>query len=147
MGSGVKNVEEIKNDVLNYYDNNPESGSWITYFDAIYDTFYSVSGNKWWLENALNKENGAILEVNTYYNVPLDVIFGQGVVDAGKAVNGLGAINVRRLDKSDISSAYTVQGSSEKQALYTVNTQWYNSVWSNDISEIRRVYCRKSADR
>lgn len=61
-------------------------------------------------------------------------------MDAGKAVNGLGAINVRRLDKSDISSAYTVQGSSEKQALYTVNTQWYNSVWSNDISEIRTGY-------
>ena len=56
MGSGVKNDEEIKDDVLNYYENNPESGSWITYFDAIYDTFYSVSGNKWWLENALNKK-------------------------------------------------------------------------------------------
>lgn len=140
MGSGVKNVEEIKNDVLNYYDNNPESGSWITYFDAIYDTFYSVSGNKWWLENALNKENGAILEVNTYYNVPLDVIFGQGIVDAGKAVNGLGAINVRRLDKSDISSKYTVQGNLEKQALYTVDTQGYNSTWSNNIGEIRAGY-------
>ena len=140
MGSGVKNVEEIKKDVLNYYDNNPESGSWITYFDAIYDTFYSVSGNKWWLENALNKENGAILEVNAYYNVPLDVIFGQGIVDAGKAVNGLGAINVRRLDKSDISEIYTVQGRSEKQALYTFDTQGYNSVWSNDISEIRAGY-------
>lgn len=142
MGSGVKNVEEIKNDVLNYYDNNPESGSWITYFDAIYDTFYSVSGDKDWLENALNKENGAILEVNTYYNVPLDVIFGQGIVDAGKAVNGLGAINVRRLDKSDISSDYTVAGVNGKteQALYKVDTQGYNSVWSNDISEIRAGY-------
>ena len=142
MGSGVKNVEEIKNDVLNYYDNNPESGSWITYFDAIYDTFYSVSGNKWWLENALNKENGAILEVNTYYNVPLDVIFGQGIVDAGKAVNGLGAINVRRLDKSDISSDYTVAGvnGKTKQALYTVDTQGYNSTWSNNIGEIRAGY-------
>lgn len=144
MGSGVKNVEEIKNDVLNYYDNNPESGSWITYFDAIYDTFYSVSGNKWWLENALNKENGAILEVNTYYNVPLDVIFGQGIVDAGKAVNGLGAINVRRLDKSDISSKYTVQGNLEKQALYTVDTQGYNSTWSNNIGEIRAGYIAKN---
>lgn len=140
MGSGVKNDEEIKDDVLNYYENNPESGSWITYFDAIYDTFYSVSGNKWWLENALNKENGAILEVNAYYNVPLDVIFGQGIVDAGKAVNGLGAINVRRLDKSDISENYTVQGRSEKQALYTVDTQGYNSVWSNSIGEIRAGY-------
>lgn len=140
MGSGVKNDEEIKDDVLNYYEKNPESGSWITYFDAIYDTFYSVSGNKWWLENALNKENGAILEVNTYYNVPLDVIFGQGIVDAGKAVNGLGAINVRRLDKSDISENYTVQGNLEKQALYTVDTQGYNSVWSNSIGEIRAGY-------
>lgn len=146
MGSGVKNVEEIKNDVLNYYDNNPESGSWITYFDAIYDTFYSVSGNKWWLENALNKENGAILEVNTYYNVPLDVIFGQGIVDAGKAVNGLGAINVRRLDKSDISSDYTVAGvnGKTKQALYKVDTQGYNSVWSNSIGEIRAGYIAKN---
>lgn len=70
----------------------------------------------------------------------MDVIFGQGIVDAGKAVNGLGAINVRRLDKSDISENYTVQGRSEKQALYTVDTQGYNSVWSNDISEIRAGY-------
>ena len=142
MGPGVKNDEEIKDDVLNYYENNPESGSWITYFDAIYDTFYSVSGNKWWLENALNKKNGAILEVNAYYNVPLDVIFGQGIVDAGKAVNGLGAINVRRLDKSDISEIYTIAGSKDKtaQALYKVDTQGYNSIWSNDISEIRAGY-------
>ena len=142
MGPKIKTDDQIKNDVLNYYDNNPESGSWITYFDAIYDTFYSVSGNKWWLENALNKENGAILEVNTYYNVPLDVIFGQGIVDAGKAVNGLGAINVRRLDKSDISSDYTVAGvnGKTKQALYKVDTQGYNSVWSNDIGEIRAGY-------
>ena len=79
-----------------------------------------------------------------YQNVPLDVVFGQGIVDAGKAVNGLGAINVRRLDKSDISSKYTVQGNLEKQALYTVDTQGYNSVWSNDISEIRAGYIAKN---
>lgn len=146
MGPKIKTDDQIKNDVLNYYDNNPESGSWITYFDAIYDTFYSVSGNKWWLENALNKENGAILEVNTYYNVPLDVIFGQGIVDAGKAVKGLGAINVRRLDKSDISSDYTVAGvnGKTKQALYKVDTQGYNSVWSNSIGEIRAGYIAKN---
>lgn len=70
----------------------------------------------------------------------MDVIFGQGIVDAGKAVNGLGAINVRRLDKSDISENYTVQGRSKKQALYTVDTQGYNSVWSNSIGEIRAGY-------
>lgn len=77
-----------------------------------------------------------------YNNVPLDVIFGQGIVDAGKAVNGLGAINVRRLDKSDISSDYTVAGvnGKTKQALYTVDTQGYNSTWSNSIGEIRAGY-------
>lgn len=77
-----------------------------------------------------------------YNNVPLDVIFGQGIVDAGKAVNGLGAINVRRLDKSDISSNYTVAGVNGKteQALYTVDTQGYNSTWSNSIGEIRAGY-------
>ena len=77
-----------------------------------------------------------------YQNVPLDVVFGQGIVDAGKAVNGLGAINVRRLDKSDISSDYTVAGvnGKTKQALYKVDTQGYNSVWSNSIGEIRAGY-------
>lgn len=51
---------------------------------------------------------------------------------------------MRRLDKSDISSKYTVQGNLEKQALYTVDTQGYNSVWSNDISEIRAGYIAKN---
>lgn len=140
MGSDVKTDGQIKKNVLEYYENNPESGSQIVYFDVNDDKFYGVYGDKDWLENALNKENGAILEVNAYYHVPLDVIFGQGIVDAGKAVNGLGAINVRRLDNSDISSDYTVQGNKENQALYTVNTQGYNSVWSNDIGEIRAGY-------
>lgn len=139
MGSGVKNDEEIKDDVLNYYENNPDSRVWITYYNAIDDIFYGV-GSRGDLEDALNNKNEDILEVNAYYNVPLDVIFGQGIVDAGKAVNGLGAINVRRLDNSDISSDYTVQGNKENQALYTVNTQGYNSVWSNDIGEIRAGY-------
>lgn len=63
-------------------------------------------------------------------------------MDAGKAVKGLGAINVRRLDKSDISEKYTIAGSKDKtaQALYKVDTQGYNSIWSNDISEIRAGY-------
>lgn len=138
MGSGVKNDEEIKDDVLNYYENNPDSGSQIVFLYD--DNFYIVGSDIGWLQDALNQEYGNSLEVNAYYNVPLDVFFGQGIVDAGKAVNGLGAINVRRLDSSDISSNYTVQGRFEKQALYTVDTQGYNSTWSNSISEIRAGY-------
>ena len=141
MGPKIKTDDQIKNDVLNYYDNNPESRVWITYFNAIDDTFYGV-GSRGDLEDALNNKNEDILEVNAYYNVPVDVIFGQGIVDAGKAVNGLGAINVRRLDKSDISSDYTVAGANGKteQALYKVDTQGYNSTWSNSIGEIRAGY-------
>lgn len=140
MGSGVKNDEEIKDDVLNYYENNPDSGSQIVFLYD--DNFYIVGSDIGWLQDALNQEYGNSLEVNAYYNVPLDVIFGQGIVDAGKAVNGLGAINVRRLDKSDISSDYTVAGvnGKTKQALYKVDTQGYNSTWSNNIGEIRAGY-------
>lgn len=49
---------------------------------------------------------------------------------------------MRRLDKSDISENYTIAGSKDKtaQALYKVDTQGYNSIWSNDISEIRAGY-------
>lgn len=140
MGSGVKNDEEIKDDVLNYYENNPDSGSQIVFLYD--DNFYIVGSDIGWLQDALNQEYGNSLEVNAYYNVPLDVFFGQGIVDAGKAVNGLGAINVRRLDKSDISSDYTVAGANGKteQALYKVDTQGYNSTWSNSIGEIRAGY-------
>lgn len=140
MGSGVKNDEEIKDDVLNYYENNPDSGSQIVFLYD--DNFYIVGSDIGWLQDALNQEYGNSLEVNAYYNVPLDVFFGQGIVDAGKAVNGLGAINVRRLDNNDISENYTIAGSKDKtaQALYKVDTRGYNSVWSNDISEIRAGY-------
>lgn len=140
MGSGVKNDEEIKDDVLNYYENNPDSGSQIVFLYD--DNFYIVGSDIGWLQDALNQEYGNSLEVNAYYNVPLDVFFGQGIVDAGKAVNGLGAINVRRLDNNDISENYTIAGSKDKtaQALYKVDTRGYNSVWSNSIGEIRAGY-------
>ena len=80
------------------------------------------------------------MEIDVFENVPVEALFGQGIVDAGKAVGGLGAINVRRLSAGDISDAYTVRGKAEKQALYSVDTQGYDSVWSNDIKEIRAGY-------
>lgn len=80
------------------------------------------------------------MKLDVFEDVPVEALFGQGIVDAGKAVGGLGAINVRRLNAGDISDAYTVRGKAEKQALYSVNTQGYDSVWSNDIKEIRAGY-------
>lgn len=140
--SKENNNTNVNDDIIEYYKENFESGAWIKAVN-IYNEIVPIGYyNEKLLRDLLERKVGFV--VNTYYNVPLDVVFGQGIVDAGKAVNGLGAINVRRLDKSDISSAYTVQGSSEKQALYTVNTQGYNSVWSNDISEIRAGYIAKN---
>lgn len=142
-GSEQKEPDDIKTDILNYYKENPDSGYNITFVDTNENKIYSIGQDRKYLEQALNNENGYWAIVKPYYNVPMDVIFGQGIVDAGKAVNGLGAINVRRLDSSDISDKYSVVANdeyTEKQALYKVDTQGYNSVWSNDISEIRAGY-------
>lgn len=115
-------------------------------YEEFSDVYYAL------IDNRDNPEKltyviGEILShvnVNTYYNTPEEMIFGQGMVDAGAAVKGLGAINVRRLSKDDICEAYTVAGNTEKQALYIVNTMGYDSVWSNDIKEIRAGYIAKN---
>ena len=75
--------------------------------------------------------------IHDYYDVPMEALVGQGLLDAGKAVDGPGALNARRLASSDISSAYTVKGKPASQALYAVDTAGYDSVWANDIKEVR----------
>ena len=74
-------------------------------------------------------------EAVAYYNVPLQAFIGQGVVDAGKAVNGPGALNARRLSSTDVTDAYSSDGS--RTVMYPIDTQGYNSTWSNDIKEIK----------
>lgn len=68
-------------------------------------------------------------------------IFGQGLLDVGRAVQGIGAIDVDRLDsdKDRLANPY----SGQKDYMYQVNTgestNNYNnrkfSIWSNDITE------------
>lgn len=135
--SKENNNTNVNDDIIEYYKENFESGAWIKAVN-IYNEIVPIGYyNEKLLRDLLERKVGFV--VNTYYNVPLDVVFGQGIVDAGKAVNGLGAINVRRLDKSDISTVAGVNGKT-KQALYKVDTQGYNSVWSNSIGEIRAGY-------
>lgn len=140
--SKENNNTNVNDDIIEYYKENFESGAWIKAVNIDNEIVSIGYYNEELLQDLLERKVGFV--VNTYYNVPLDVFFGQGIVDAGKAVNGLGAINVRRLDKSDISENYTVQGRSEKQALYTVDTQGYNSTWSNSIGEISAGYIAKN---
>ena len=146
-GSDLENIGWEK--LYDYFKNNKETT--INYFFGGYESdweFYFGENRDVKSADEFKEKYKDILKavanINVYRNVPLDVIFGQGIVDAGKAVNGLGAINVRRLDKSDISENYTVQGRSEKQALYKVDTQGYNSTWSNNIGEIRAGYIAKN---
>ncbi len=73
--------------------------------------------------------------LSVYYNVPLQAFIGQGVVDAGKAVGGPGALNARRLDSDDVTNAYSADGS--HTVMYPIDTKGYDSVWSNDIKEIK----------
>lgn len=141
--TGSVDSSNVENDIFKYFDSHRDSFiSFVAQSEDDYRELLDIDDKNELMEYLKNKEIG----YDVYNNVPLDVIFGQGIVDAGKAVNGLGAINVRRLDKSDISSNYTVAGVNGKteQALYTVDTQGYNSVWSNDISEIRAGYIAKN---
>lgn len=75
----------------------------------------------------------------SYRECTREEVFGQGIVDAGKAVQGLGAIDVDRLYQEDITTRY----SNEKFYMYQVDTKKAEdnfkgrnySIWSNDISE------------
>lgn len=75
----------------------------------------------------------------SYRECTREEVFGQGIVDAGKAVQGLGAIDVDRLSQEDITTRY----SNDKFYMYQVDTKKAednfkgrnHSIWSNDISE------------
>nr|WP_321431842.1 S8 family serine peptidase [uncultured Campylobacter sp.] len=58
-------------------------------------------------------------------------IFGQGILDVGKAMGGLGKLDANRMSKNDIQDR-----NGEDQAIYTVNTQGENAEFSNDISQV-----------
>ncbi len=90
--------------------------------------------------NSLQRAYNNKCVIVAYYQVPMEALVGQGVLDVGRAVHGLAALNARRLTADDISGDYTVQGTKTDQVLYTVDTAGYDSEWSNDIREIRAGY-------
>ena len=108
------NVGEIKQDLSQYYYENKELLSESYGLDTV-DKFITK-------------------HVDIYDNVPREMIFGQGLLDAGAAVRGPGLVNARRMDKSNFSPASTY---GKNQALYLVDTKGYDSIWSNNIGEKR----------
>ncbi|AVQ28865.1 autotransporter domain-containing protein [Fusobacterium ulcerans] len=124
--------DKLKKDIEKYYDANEV-------MLRIYYLGFGEEGNK---ENFVKTymEGNCI---SIYENVPYEIVYGQGLVNAGNAVKGLGTLNARRLGKGDISSSNNRVKSyltGKEQALYSINTMGFDSTWSNDITETRVGY-------
>lgn len=61
-------------------------------------------------------------------------LFGQGIVNAYRAVQGPGLLNANRLD--DVADRSTGEFGGDF-ALYSVDSKGFDSIWSNDIGERR----------
>lgn len=126
----TEDKSELENEIKGYYEANEEFLK--TYLKAFSicnkDDFYTF------FENI----------ISIYENVPHEIVYGQGVLDAEKAVRGLGTLNARRLERSDKSSnndrVKNYLTGDKVQALYTINTMGYDSTWSNNISETKVGY-------
>ncbi len=71
------------------------------------------------------------------FHLSKEEAIGAGILDVSKALNGLSAINVNRLNPSDVKSFTTADGKSEKYAFYTINTKGFSGTFTNDIEEIK----------
>lgn len=57
-------------------------------------------------------------------------LFGQGILDIDKALNGIGILDANRLSDSDVKNTY-----GETAVYYSLNTQGNDAEFSNDISQ------------
>jgi len=134
-----------------YYDNHAKpttQAEWKEVFKAAEDitdeNFEKIAKE----DSVYDEATGGLLtdKIHFYNNMPITVAFGQGVVNADKATNGLGTLNAKRLTSSAMDTKYAV-GTNGKQALYAVNTAGYNSAFSNDITETRVLLPGTGTDR
>ncbi len=113
--------------------------------EEIIAAFKKIVGDSEYLQEDFGNEGDwrinpdDISNYNIYTYVPLEEFVGRGVVDAGKAVQGLGSINMRRMTADNIKSLdMDNDGTAETtQAFFRVDTQGYDAVWSNDITEVQ----------
>lgn len=114
----------------------------------------TIQENRQALKNYLNtlpKDDAWTQFIRPYYHVNTEEFIGSGVLDVGKAVHGIGALNARRMspsdkwESSDFATRLNIPNMANYQALvrpvnqmiYVINTQGYDSVWSNNIGEVR----------
>lgn len=78
--------------------------------------------------------NYHLLEESEYASiqkVSKESLFGQGILDVAKAMKGLATLDANRLNGSDVSNTYAGQN----EAYYTIDTQGYEAIFSNDINQ------------
>ncbi len=61
-----------------------------------------------------------------------EALFGQGILDVTKALDGIAILDANRLEAKDVNSKYN---KNEKEAYYSLDTKGYNTTFSNDISQ------------
>lgn len=139
---GEENEKEKTLNVI-YFGNKPSTSTKLKEDLAQYISNYSSSLDDDSVNYILDLIYNNPTNISIYENVPHEIVFGQGVVNAGDAVKGLGTLNARRLGKNDISSSNErVKNylNEKDQAIYSVNTMGYDATWSNDITETKAGY-------
>ncbi len=109
---------QLKEMLVEHFDANPETWALhgvdeVTYLtDFIDDGKYAIVGD-----------------------VSRESIFGQGILDVGKAMGGIGELDANRMTEENVMSI-TELGNTQ-YALENLNTQGYNAEFSNDISQFQ----------
>ncbi|MGJ9154164.1 S8 family serine peptidase [Campylobacter jejuni] len=117
--------DEIKRDLKQLYNGIQVqvNGQWIDYSDYIWDNRDSAQSQK------LN--TSTISSINGVVRVEKEELFGQGILDAQKALKGLSILDANRLSDQDVLK-YEQEPNT---AYYTINTAGYDAEFSNDISQ------------
>ncbi|EGK8103809.1 S8 family serine peptidase [Campylobacter upsaliensis] len=93
---------------------------------AEYRNYYTIMNNLITNYHLLEESEYASIQ-----KVSKESLFGQGILDVAKAMGGLASLDANRLNSSDVSNAYA----NHNEAYYTIDTQGYEAVFSNDISQ------------
>ena len=73
---------------------------------------------------------GKKVNLNSVLSFSKESVYGQGILDAAKAINGLSMIDINRLSQLDVSNR-----SGKDIAYYTIDTKGYNGTFENNISQ------------
>ncbi|RAZ60633.1 S8 family peptidase, partial [Campylobacter hyointestinalis] len=115
------NLDKVEQDLINAGFKTSDSDSTIA---------------KYIIDNLLKSNADVSSKDKTY---PISVVklskedfIGSGILDAQKALNGLAALNINRLNPSDIENF-----NNKYYGFYTIDTNGLNGTFTNDIDEIK----------